>query len=115
MNAQQTLQKEIEESKTWLRREKQESTHKRDLKKRSELINWDLENIKNPDIQICNLIESKMNEIILTINKTYSIFESDKLHSELKILDWIFYQVCINKNKFGSETQLSQVLIMLPV
>lgn len=36
-----------------------------------------------------------MNEIILAINKTYSIFESDKLHSELRILDWIFYQVCI--------------------
>jgi hypothetical protein len=97
MNAQQTLQKEIEESKTWLSREKEESTYKRDLKKRIELINWVLENMKNPDIQICNLIESKMNEIILTINKTYSIFESDKLHSELRILDWIFYQVCINK------------------
>ena len=97
MNAQQTLQKEIEESKTWLSREKEESTYKRDLKKRIELINWVLENMKNPDIQICNLIESKMNEIILTINKTYSIFESDKLHSELKILDWIFYQVCVNK------------------
>ena len=97
MNAQQTLQKEIEESKTWLSREKEESTYKRDLKKRIELINWVLENMKNPDIQICNLIESKMNEIILTINKTYSIFDSDKLHSELKILDWIFYQVCINK------------------
>jgi hypothetical protein len=69
MNAQQTLQKEIEESKTWLSREKEESTYKRDLKKRIELINWVLENMKNPDIQICNLIESKMNEIILTINK----------------------------------------------
>ena len=64
MNAQQTLQKEIEESKTWLSREKEESTYKRDLKKRIELINWVLENMKNPDIQICNLIESKMNEII---------------------------------------------------
>ena len=87
MNAQQTLQKEIEESKTWLSREKEESTYKRDLKKRIELINWVLENMKNPDIQICNLIESKMNEIILTINKTYSIFESDKLHNELRILE----------------------------
>ena len=47
------------------------------------MINWVLENIKNTDVEICNLIESKMNEIILTINKTYSIFESDKLHSEL--------------------------------
>ena len=97
MNAQQTLQKEIEESKTWLNREKKESTYKRDLKRRIELINWVLENIKNPDIQICILIESRMNEIILAINKTYSIFESDKLHSELRILEWIFYQVCVNK------------------
>jgi hypothetical protein len=32
----------------------------------------------------------KMNEIILTINQTYSIFESDKLHSKLRILEWIF-------------------------
>lgn len=97
MNAQQTLQKEIEESKTWLNREKEESTYKRNLKRRIELINWDLENMKNPDIQICILIESRMNEIILAINKTYSIFESDKLHSELRILEWIFYQVCVNK------------------
>jgi hypothetical protein len=40
-----------------------------------------------------------MNEIILTINQTYSIFESDKLHSKLRILDWIFYQVCINEKQ----------------
>ena len=53
--------------------------------------------MKNPDIQICILIESRINEIILAINKTYSIFESDKLHSELRILEWIFYQVCVNK------------------
>ena len=97
MNAQQTLQKEIEESKTWLNREKEESTYKRDLKRRIELINWVLENMKNPDIQICILIEFRMNEIILAISKTYSIFESDKLHSELRILEWIFYQVCANK------------------
>ena len=94
MNAQQTLQKEIEESKTWLNREKEESTYKRDLKRRIELINWVLENMKNPDIQICILIESRMNEIILAINKTYSIFESDKLHSELRILEWIFSSLC---------------------
>ena len=35
-----------------------------------------------------------INEIILKINQAYSIFEADKLHSELRILDWIFYQVC---------------------
>jgi hypothetical protein len=40
-----------------------------------------------------------MNEIILKINQTYSIFESDKLHSDLRLLDWIFYQVCSNEVK----------------
>jgi hypothetical protein len=87
MTIEQTLLKEIEESKRWLNLEKDESTYKRDLAKRIELINWVLENMKNPDIQICNLIESKMNEIILTINQTHDIFEADKLHSELRILD----------------------------
>jgi hypothetical protein len=62
MNAQQTLQTEIEESKTWLSQEKEESTYKRDLQKRIELINWVLENMKNPDVKICNLNESKMNK-----------------------------------------------------
>lgn len=94
MTLEQILQQEIKDTKTWLSREKEESTYKRDLEKRIELINWVLENMKNPDIQICSLIKSKMNEIILTINQTYSIFESDKLHSELRISDWIFYQVC---------------------
>ena len=73
------------------------TTYKRDLQKRIELLNWTLENMKNPNIYICALIESKMNEIIETINKTYSILEADKLHSELRILDWILYQVCINE------------------
>jgi hypothetical protein len=95
----QTLLQEIEESKRWLNIEKDESTYKRDLAKRIELINWVLENMKNPDVHICNLIESKMNEIILKINQTYSIFEADKLHSELRILDWIFYEVCSNEIK----------------
>ena len=97
MTLEQILQKEIEESRTWLDREKEESTYKRDLHKRIELINWTLENMKNRNIYICALIESKMNEIIDIINKTYSIFEADKLHSELRILDWILYQVCINE------------------
>jgi hypothetical protein len=96
MSIQQTLQKEIEESKRWFEIEKDDSTYKRDLAKRIELINWVLENMKNSNFQICGLIESKMNEIILAINKTYSIFDADKLHSELQILDWILYQVCIN-------------------
>jgi hypothetical protein len=51
------------------------------------------------DIFICEIIECKMKEIILKINQTYSILEADKLHSELRILDWILYQVCSNEIK----------------
>ena len=97
MTAEQILQKEINESKRWLDREHEETTYKRDLHKRIELINWTLENMKNPNIYICALIESKMNEIIDIINKTDSILEADRLHGELRILDWILYQVCINE------------------
>jgi hypothetical protein len=55
--------------------------------------------LKNSDINICAVIESRMNENILKINQTYSIFESDILDSELRILDWIFYQVCKDQQK----------------
>lgn len=103
MTIEQTLLQEIEESKRWLNIEKDESTYKRDLIKRIELINRVLENMKNPDIQICDLIEYKMNEIILTINQTHDIFEADPLHSELRILDWILYQVCSNEIKNTSK------------
>ena len=91
MTLEQILQKEIEESRTWLDLENDETTYKQDLQKRIELLNWTLENMKNPNIYICALIESKMNEIIEKINKTYSIIEADKLHTELRILDWILY------------------------
>ena len=97
MNLEQTLLKEIEDSKRWFDLEKDESTYKRDLAKRIELINWVLENMNNPDIPICDNIESRMSDIILKINQTHSIFDADKLHSELRILDWIFYQVCSNE------------------
>jgi hypothetical protein len=63
MTIEQILQKEIEESRTWLDRENEETTYKRDLQKRIELINWVLENMKNTNIYICALIESKMNEL----------------------------------------------------
>jgi len=82
MKAEQVLQQEIKDIEILLCREKDECTYKRDLKKRIELINWVLENMKNPDVEICSLIESRMNENIQAINQTYSIFESDKLHSE---------------------------------
>ena len=68
MSIQQTLQKEIEESKRWPKRENDDSTYKRDLQKRIELINWVLENMKNPDVPICDNIESRMSEIIMASN-----------------------------------------------
>ena len=90
MTINQILQQEIKDTDVWLSREKDESTYKRDLKKRIGLINWVVENMKNPNIEICSLIESRMNEIILKINQTHDIFEANKLHGELRILDWIF-------------------------
>ena len=62
MGIEQTLLQENEESKRWLNLDKDESTYKRDLAKRIELINWVLENMKKPDIQICALIESKITQ-----------------------------------------------------
>jgi len=53
--------------------------------------------MKNPDVPICEIIESKMNEIINKINETNSIIEADPLHSELRILDWILFIVCCNE------------------
>jgi hypothetical protein len=61
MSIRQTLQKEIEESKKWLDIEKDDSTYKRDLMKRIELVNWVLDNMNNPIIPICENIESRMN------------------------------------------------------
>jgi hypothetical protein len=43
-----------------------------------------------------------MNETIHEIKKKDSIFESDILDSELRTLDWIFYQVCKDQQKNGS-------------
>ena len=100
MTVEEILQEEVKVSKRWIEVEKDESTYKRDLKKRIELINWVLENMNNPDIPICDRVESRMSDIILKINQTHSIFDADKLHSELRILDWIFFQVCSNQNKF---------------
>jgi uncharacterized protein YicC (UPF0701 family) len=99
VSIQQALKKEIEESKRWLDRENEESTYKRDLQKRIELINWVLDNMKNPDILICEIIESKMYEILDKIKEMDSAIEADPLHSELRILDWILYQVCRNETK----------------
>jgi hypothetical protein len=97
MTIEQILQTEIKESKRWLETVTKDSTYKRDLKKRIELINWTLDNMKNPEIYICALIESRMNQIIDEINKKDSILEGDPLDSELRILDWILYIVCSNE------------------
>jgi hypothetical protein len=83
MSLEQTLLKEIEYSKMGDDREKHGTTYKRELAKRIELINWVVENMKNPDIFICEVIESKMNIIIDKMNETNSIIEADPLHSEL--------------------------------
>jgi hypothetical protein len=99
MTLDQILLKEIKDSELSLSRTNEESVYKRDLKKRFELINWALGNMKNPNVEICSLIEFRMNETIQEINKKDSIFESDILDSELRILDWIFYQVCKDQQK----------------
>ena len=99
MSIQQTLQEEIKDAQKWLQGENEESIYKRDLRKRIELINWVLEEMKNPDINICALIETRMNELIDEINKKDSIIEADPLDSEVRILDWILYIVCSNEIK----------------
>jgi hypothetical protein len=99
VNVEQTLLKEVEDSKKWYNRTRNDNTYKRDLKKTIELLNWVLEEMKNPDIFICQVIENKMNELIDEINKKDSIIEADPLDIELRILDWILYAVCSNEIK----------------
>ncbi len=98
MSIEQTFLNEIQDAKRWIDVEMDESTYKRNLRKRIELINWVQENLKNPNV--CEIIE---NRIIDKINKTDSIFESDPLDSELRILDWILYLVCSNEIKVIKE------------
>jgi hypothetical protein len=93
------LLQEIDESKRALDGPIDDTIYRREHSKRIELINWILENMKNPDVQICNLIETKMNEIIDRVNKMDSTLEADPFHSELRVLDWILYQVCSNEIK----------------
>jgi hypothetical protein len=99
MSIQQVLQNEIQESQKALDGPIDDTIYRRDHSKRIELINWVLDNMKKPDLRICEVMESKMNEIIDKINKIDSIIESDLLDSELQILEWIFYQVCSNEIK----------------
>jgi hypothetical protein len=90
MSVELILQNEIQDAKRWL--DEADGVYKRDLIKRIEMVNWVLQYIKNPDV--CEIIGDKINETINKINKTESIFEADPLDSELRILDWIFYQDC---------------------
>ena len=99
MMIEQLLQNEIQDAKRCIEIETDESTYKRNLVKRVESINWVLEQMKNPDINICETIENRMNDIIEKINKTDSILEADPLDSELGIMDWLFYQVCKEQQK----------------
>ena len=69
MSVQEILQKEVKDSQRWIEVEKEESTYKRDPKKRIELINWVLENMKNSDTDICKIIETKMDEILIKLKR----------------------------------------------
>jgi hypothetical protein len=93
-------QSEAEESNTRYIGENDDS-YKQNSTKRINLINRVLENIRNSETKICDLVESKMKETIISINHTYSITETDRLHSELRILDWIFFKVCSINNKIA--------------
>jgi hypothetical protein len=97
MTIEEILQLEIKESKRWV--DTADGVYKRDLTKRIELINWVLENMKNPNSFICAIIEYRMKEITDEINKKKNIIEQDALDSELRILDWILYQVYSNEIK----------------
>ena len=94
MILEQTLQEDIEGSKKSLERSIDNTIYRRDLAKRIELVSWVADSMKDPNNQVCNLIESRRNEITLKINQTSTIFEADKLYSELNILEWIYYIVC---------------------
>jgi hypothetical protein len=98
MTIEQTLLQEIDESKRALDGPIDDTIYRREHSKMIELINWVLENMKKPDIQICDLIEYKMNEIIDRINQIDDTIEADPLHSELRILDWIFIIFVVTKN-----------------
>lgn len=100
MDIEPRVQSEAEESKTRCMGESDDS-YKQYSTKRINLINRVLENIRYSDTKICDLVESKMKETIISINRTYSITEADRLHSELRILDWIFFKVCSINNKIA--------------
>ena len=94
MALEQTLQDEIETSRKYLERPIDSTIYRRGLAKRIEVVSWVADCMKDPNNQVCNLIESRRNEVALKIKQTSTIFEADKLYSELNILEWISYVVC---------------------
>ena len=70
MSIEQTLLQEIQESQKALDGPIDDTIYRRDHSKRIELINWVLENMKNPNVQICEVMESRLNEIILKVNQS---------------------------------------------
>lgn len=76
-----------------------DTIYRRDQSKRIQLINWVLDNMKNPEIQICAVIESKKIEIIDEINKKTFYHRTGSFRHRIKNLDWILYQVCSNEIK----------------
>ena len=90
MNVEQLLQNEIKDSQRWIEVEKDESTCKRNLKIRVELINWVLENMKNSDTDICSVIETKMNEIIGRTFHRIEVHQKEKEESGKYLeMNWI--------------------------
>ena len=75
MTIEQTLLRDIAESQKVLNGQNDDTIYRRDHSKRIEVINWVLEKMKNPDVEICSLIESRMNVTIQEINQTHSIFQ----------------------------------------
>ncbi len=65
MTIEQRLLQEIDESKRALEGPIDDTIYRREHSKRIELINWVIENMKNPNVQICELMESRLNEIIM--------------------------------------------------
>jgi hypothetical protein len=59
MSIEQTLLAELQDSKRWLDIEKDYLTFRRDLVIRIELINWVLENMKNPDTKFAIYLKRK--------------------------------------------------------
>ena len=55
--------------------------------------------MKDGDIFICDVLESRIDEDKLKINQTNCIMEANLLHSELGILDWTLELVYSNEIK----------------